>query len=283
MEKWDLYTKYREKTGMEHIGGERILDGFYHLVVNVWVCNHKGEYMMFKRAESCLAYPLMWGCVSCSVLKGEDSMSAAIRGVKEMLGVELLPEQGKRLFSKNYEDFGGIMANSILDVWKFEYDGNIIFDNTKVDEVIDCKWITLYEIKTLYEEGKIIQLLDYFFSAFELDEPDYSNVIGQIVSGTVDRPLGSVHPQYPKIKYPLNYGYIDGLYAGDGEEQDVYIFGTDEPLEYFEGKVIGVFHRFNDVEDKWIVSIGDGAYSNEKILGDIAFQEQFFYGKLYRN
>ncbi len=67
--------------------------------------------------------------------------------------------------------------------------------------------------------------------------------------------------------------------AGDGEEQDVYVFGTDRPLDKFEGKVIAVFHRFNDVEDKWIVSLGGSGIPDEKILGDIYFQEQFFYGK----
>lgn len=70
--------------------------------------------------------------------------------------------------------------------------------------------------------------------------------------------------------------------AGDGAEQDVYVFGTDQPLKEFEGSVIAVFHRFDDVEDKWIVSLGGADVSDEKIMGDINFQEQFFYGKLYR-
>lgn len=62
----------------------------------------------------------------------------------------------------------------------------------------------------------------------------------------------------------------------------MYVFGTDEPLKRFEGKVVKVFHRFNDLEDKWIVSLDGQDIPDEKVLGDIAFQEQFFYGKLYR-
>ncbi|MCI8751967.1 MAG: inorganic pyrophosphatase [Lachnospiraceae bacterium] len=84
------------------------------------------------------------------------------------------------------------------------------------------------------------------------------------------------------MAYPLNYGYVDGILAGDGAEQDVYIFGTAKPLDRFEGKVVAVFHRFNDVEDKWIVSLDGKDIPDEIILGDISFQEQFFYGKLYR-
>lgn len=72
------------------------------------------------------------------------------------------------------------------------------------------------------------------------------------------------------------------MIAGDGEEQDAYVFGTDEPITRFEGKVIAVYHRFDDVEDKWIVSLDGKDIPDEIILGDIAFQEQFFYGKLFR-
>lgn len=117
--------------------------------------------------------------------------------------------------------------------------------------------------------------------AKEADTPDYSHIIGKTVRGTVDRPLGSCHPRYPEMIYPINYGYVDGVFAGDGEEQDVYLFGTEEPLTSFEGKVIAVWHRFNDTEDKWIVSLDGKDIAEEKILEDISFQEQFFCGKLY--
>lgn len=38
--------------------------------------------------------------------------------------------------------------------------------------------------------------------------------------------------------YPINYGYIKGIIAHDGEEQDVYILGVDKPLKEFTGRVI---------------------------------------------
>ena len=77
---------------------------------------------------------------------------------------------------------------------------------------------------------------------------------------------------------------LDGIFAGDGAEQDVYLFGMTEPVQEYSGKVIAVYHRLNDVEDKWIVAL-DGTkenYSDEEILDAIAFQEQYFVGELYR-
>ena len=60
---------------------------------------------------------------------------------------------------------------------------------------------------------------------------DYSDVLGTSVRGTIDRPLGSAHPRHPEMIYPVNYGYVDNVFAGDGAEQDVYVFGTDQPLK----------------------------------------------------
>ena len=107
-------------------------------------------------------------------------------------------------------------------------------------------------------------------------------ILGALVKGTVDRPLGSAHPTYPDLIYPINYGYVDGVFAADGEEQDVYILGADQPLKTFEGKVIAVWHRTNDNEDKWIVSLDEREYSDDEILDAIRFQEQYFQGVLIR-
>lgn len=285
MEKWDLYTKYREKTGKECIRGEKIPEGLYHLVVHVWIRNRKGEYLISQRSAGRPTFPLMWECVGGSVLKGESSIEGALREVKEEVGLDLEQETGKLLFSKirgSDVEYECKVFNDIMDVWLFSYDGELQLEAATTDEVAACKWMTVSEIRKLYEEKKLVQMLDYLFCAMEDNEPDYSGVIGKTVRGTIDRPLGSSHPSYPEMIYPINYGYIDGVFADDGEEQDVYLFGTDKPLKNFEGKVIAVWHRFDDVEDKWIVSLDGEDITEEKILGDISFQEQFFYGKLYK-
>lgn len=110
---------------------------------------------------------------------------------------------------------------------------------------------------------------------------NYGDVLGSSVSGAIDRPIGSTHPGHPEMIYPINYGYVDGVFAGDGAEQDVYVFGSDQPLKSFTGKVIGVYHRLNDNEDKWIVSLNGESICSEDILDAINFQEQYFMGELY--
>lgn len=158
MEKWDLYTKYREKTGKEHVRGERIPDGFYHLVVHVWIRNRKGEYLISQRSANRPTFPLMWECVGGSVLKGESSIDGALREVKEEVGLDLEPETGRVLFTKIRSTF-----NDIVDVWLFEYDGDLHLENATTDEVADCRWMTVSEIKKLYEDNRLVPTLDYFF------------------------------------------------------------------------------------------------------------------------
>ena len=116
----------------------------------------------------------------------------------------------------------------------------------------------------------------------DIHQQDYSDILGMQVSGTIDRPLGNCHPRHPEMLYPVNYGYVEGIMAGDGAEQDVYELGTDQPLRMFTGTVIAVLHRLNDVEDKWIVSLDGSQYTDEEILNAISFQEQYFMGELYR-
>jgi inorganic pyrophosphatase len=38
----------------------------------------------------------------------------------------------------------------------------------------------------------------------------------------IDRPKGSAHPRYSPLVYPLDYGYLEGTSAGDGDGIDVW-------------------------------------------------------------
>ena len=162
MELWDLYTENRRLTGKTHIRGEEIPDGCYHLVVHVWITNSKGEYLISQRSATRPAFPLMWECVGGSVVTGESSLEGALREVKEEVGLDLLPGSGKLLFTKTrrtYHDF--------MDVWLFQYDGEVSLDNATTDEVAQIKWMTVPQIRELLDSGKLVPSLSYFFTVVE--------------------------------------------------------------------------------------------------------------------
>ena len=102
-------------------------------------------------------------------------------------------------------------------------------------------------------------------------------MLHETVTVTVDRKMGTYHPKHPDIFYPINYGYIEGIMAGDGEEQDAYILGVDIPLPHFTGELIAILRRTDDCEDKWVVAPAGARFSAEEILAAVHFQERFFH------
>ena len=100
------------------------------------------------------------------------------------------------------------------------------------------------------------------------------------VTVTVDRPLGSYHPKHKSIFYPVNYGYIEGIVGGDGEEQDAYILGVAVPVSRFEGEVIARIVREDDVEEKWVVAPVGIRLTAEEIAAATHFQEQYFKSRV---
>jgi inorganic pyrophosphatase len=105
-------------------------------------------------------------------------------------------------------------------------------------------------------------------------------VIGDIVKVTVDRPLGSYHPEHKDMYYPINYGYIEGIIAPDVEEQDAYILGVNTPIKEYIGKIIAIIHRYDDIEDKWVVAPENLHFTANEIMEQVAFQEQYFHSEI---
>ncbi len=105
-------------------------------------------------------------------------------------------------------------------------------------------------------------------------------MIGSTVRVIVDRPLGTFHPEHKDLYYSVNYGYIPNIPAPDGEEQDAYILGVDQPIREFTGKVIAIIHRFDDAEEKWVVAPENSSFTKDEIAKLVAFQEQYFHTEI---
>lgn len=162
MEIWDLYNENREIIG-EQIRGEKLPENTFHLVVHVWIKNKKGKYLISQRNENKLTHPLMWECPGGAVIKGENSLDGAIRETMEEVGVDLRAHEGRLLFSKIRKSESDKTSDNILDVYIFEYDGEISLKNATTDEVAQVKWLDEEEIKDLYDSGKMVKSLYYFF------------------------------------------------------------------------------------------------------------------------
>ena len=80
------------------------------------------------------------------------------------------------------------------------------------------------EVGRSLEENLIVMLFPMFCGCFiVLTVLVYGESVGNIVTVTVDRPLGSYHPKHKDLYYPVNYGYIEGVMALDVEDKWIVV------------------------------------------------------------
>lgn len=101
--------------------------------------------------------------------------------------------------------------------------------------------------------------------------------LGKVVDIKIDRSIGYIHKKGEKILYyPINYGFIENVLGGDGEELDVYLLGVDKPVSEYKVQIIGAVFRENDVEDKLIAAPVGMTFSVDEIEEQIHFQEKYY-------
>ena len=125
---------------------------------------------MTQRSANKKTYPLAWECVGGSVLKGEESLPAALREVQEEVGIVLHSENGRKVLTQVRDFAGKVRVNDINDVYLFEYDGLIPLAEATTDEVAQAKWMSRDEIMELYHNGEMVEVikdLSYFMEDTE--------------------------------------------------------------------------------------------------------------------
>ncbi|GAA5511970.1 hypothetical protein Dcar01_00684 [Deinococcus carri] len=113
-------------------------------------------------------------------------------------------------------------------------------------------------------------------------KPDLTPWLGQTVRVVVDRPLGTPHPRWPDLVYPVNYGELPGTRSGDGRPIDAYLLGWDRPVREAQGVVTALIVREDDAEDKLVVVPAGTGWSGGEIMKAVWFQEQYFRVRLVR-
>ena len=147
-ELWDVYDENRKLTGRLHRRGDPMKDGDYHLVVHIWMMNSKGEFLLTKRSPD-KGFPNMWESTGGSALAGDDSLTAALREVKEETGLELDPAKGKLVLTYHISDY-------FRDVWLFRQDFDLEDVVLQPGETIDKMYADRNTIFRLMESGEFV-------------------------------------------------------------------------------------------------------------------------------
>ena len=147
-EMWDVIDKDRNPTGRLHRRGDFLSPGEYHLVVHVWMMNSCGQFLMTKRSPN-KGFPNMWETTGGSALAGDDSLTAALREVREETGLQLDPAKGKMLFSITEDE-------DICDVWFFHQDFDLADVVLLEGETCDVKYASKEQILQMRQDGAMV-------------------------------------------------------------------------------------------------------------------------------
>ncbi len=139
-----------------------------------------------------------------------------------------------------------------------------------------------YLLELQFEGERLIGKVEHFYlqKAYHGEQTAKHPAIGKAVTLQIDRPMNSAHPQHPDMIYPVNYGYVPGVIAPDGEEQDAYLLGVDAPVQTYSGRVFAVIHRADDVEEKWVVVPEGVMLTHASIKAQTDFCEQYFKSEI---
>ena len=151
-ELWDVYDEAGRLTGRIRRRGEMLAEGEYHLCVHVWIRDGEGRYLLTQRApEKYMAG--RWEAPGGSALRGEDSLAAALREVREETGLVLDPEKGARLFRFSGDHFH-------CDVWRFRQ--AVALEDVRLlpGETADARLASADEIRLFDERGELFSF-DY--------------------------------------------------------------------------------------------------------------------------
>lgn len=162
MELWDIYDENRKLKGYTWIRGP-LQPGDYHIIVNVWIRNSNGEYLITKRTPN-KKWGNYWECTGGSAVAGDDSLTTALKEVKEEAGIDLIPENGKMIYTYNRIKTHG--HPDFCDVWLFKQDFDISEVVFQEGETCDAMWASKEKINEMLKSGDFVPMIDYIEKVF---------------------------------------------------------------------------------------------------------------------
>jgi 8-oxo-dGTP diphosphatase len=151
MELWDVLDEDGNLTGRTIERGQPLKEGEYHLVVNIWIKNSMGEYLIQKRSEKVERWPGIWAATGGAAIKGESSLTAALREIREELGLSLKPDMLERVTRVRRK-------NVLSDLWLVSQDVCLEDIRMQKEEVSEVKYASMSEILAMTSNN---EFLDY--------------------------------------------------------------------------------------------------------------------------
>lgn len=143
-EAWDVYTLSGKKTGRTAYRGDDLEKGEYHLVVSALIKNSHGDYLISRRSKNKSSGNIL-ETVGGSAIKGDDSLSAVIREIKEELGLIVESHELKFLKRLAFET----TCSVLFDIWSLDKEVSLESLSLQEEEVEAVFWMKGEEVKDM--------------------------------------------------------------------------------------------------------------------------------------
>jgi len=143
----DVISPDGNLTGVSKSRNEIHQEGIWHRSVHIWVLNDKEELLIQRRALEKESHPGLWD-VSCAghIESGDSSRQAAVRELKEELGLTIQPEELERIFTIESHfilNNGTYKDNELVDVYLLRKNINVQALQLQPEEVESVKMISV--------------------------------------------------------------------------------------------------------------------------------------------
>lgn len=127
-------------------------DGDWHRAIDVIVINDRGEILLQRRAADKDSYPGMLD-ISCGghLIAGDDSLSGALRELKEELDLTVRPEDLIFLYTDktSTRPAPGFINNSFNDIYVLRTDKTLNEFHPQVEEISELIFVAPDELRAL--------------------------------------------------------------------------------------------------------------------------------------
>lgn len=147
MEIWDVYDDQRRPTGRTHIRGRLMAGGENHIAVGIIVFNRKGEILLTRRCPEKRIAPGQWENTVGSVLAGEDSLSGAVRELREETGIEAEEDELFFLHTVNRR-----IPHCFMDVYLLYRDIDLSQLVLQPGETCEARWVRFRQWESMLQQ-----------------------------------------------------------------------------------------------------------------------------------
>jgi isopentenyldiphosphate isomerase len=154
----DIVTSKGEPTGNIALKSDAHKNGWYHNTIHLWLYTKQGDMLLQQRSHRKSIHPLLWDVSAAGHIDAAETFTeAAIRETKEEIGLQLLPEDLKKIGVERHESSynnGAIQDNEFHQVFIAELKTDVQNLISQPLEVEALKLVSFKEFETLLKQSE---------------------------------------------------------------------------------------------------------------------------------